>query len=206
MMRKVTITYLGHSCFCLEAEGFRMILDPYEDGTVPGLDNLRAEAEAVFCSHDHFDHNFTKAVTLTGKGKLPCAVTELATDHDDQGGALRGSNTIRIFDFGGLRIAHMGDIGRALRPDEIHALHGVDCLLIPVGGFFTVDAAQAKEMVDQIQPRVTIPMHYRTETSGFDAISRLEDFTGLFDAVVDGGDTLELTENTPAQVLVLHKK
>ena len=71
-MSAVKLTYLGHACFCLEAEGFRTVLDPYHDGMIPGLPPLRVEAEAVFCSHQHDDHNYLPAVTLTErKQKAP---------------------------------------------------------------------------------------------------------------------------------------
>ena len=77
-MSAVKLTYLGHACFCLEAEGFRTVLDPYHDGMIPGLPPLRVEAEAVFCSHQHDDHNYLPAVTLTGRGQEPpYTVTEL---------------------------------------------------------------------------------------------------------------------------------
>ncbi len=201
-MEQVNITYIGHSCFVLEYQGQRIVLDPYEDGSVPGLKNVRLEAEFVYCSHFHYDHGFTGGVKL--HPAVPAfEVEELDTDHDDIGGTQRGKNTVRIFRFGALRVAHLGDLGRLPTEAEYARLAGVDCLLIPVGGFFTIDAATAKEIVDRVQPRVTVPMHYRSVHGGFDVIAPLDDFTKLFPAVEHGGDVLALTEDTPKQVLVL---
>lgn len=203
-MEQVTITYLGHSCFCLEAGGYRTVIDPYIDGMIPGLPPLRVEAEAVYCSHCHDDHNYVQAVRLKETSlPVPYTVEEWITPHDAEGGKRRGMNTVRIFHFGRLRIAHLGDIGRPLTPEEQEKLRGVDCLLIPVGGYYTIDAQQAKEMAREIAPRVIIPMHYRTASSGFPEIALLDAFTKLYPHVRRGGSTLVLTERTPAQVLVL---
>ena len=91
----------------------------------------------------------------------PFTITEIHTWHDDARGTKRGSNCIRIFDDGTYRVAHLGDLGCELEPEQIEALKGLDAVMIPVGGFYTIDAKQAKALIDQIEPRVTIPMHYR---------------------------------------------
>lgn len=205
-MDKVTITYIGHSCFVLEYEGQRVVLDPYEDGSIPGLSNVRLEAEYVYCSHDHHDHGFEDGVELRFAGLPAFTVEELETDHDDEGGTKRGKNIIRIFRFGGLRVAHLGDLGRLPTEEEAERLAGLDCLMIPVGGYFTIDAAIAKKIVDMVQPNVVIPMHYRSEAGSFDVIATLEDFTRLFPEVNRGGNSFELTEDAPQQVLVMEPK
>lgn len=203
-MERITITYLGHACFCLTCQGYRTVVDPYIDGMVPGLPPLRVEAEAVYCSHQHEDHNYVGAVTIREAAiPAPYTVEEFITPHDGESGRLRGMNTVRIFRFGALRVAHMGDVGRPLTDEEVKKLKGVDCLLLPVGGYYTIDAREAKTMAERIQPRVLIPMHYRTRTTGFPEIAPLEDFTGLYPHVEYGGSSLELTTETPEQVLVL---
>jgi len=174
-MKQVKIEYYGHSCFRLCAEGQRIVLDPYEDGSVPGCPNLRLDAEFVYCSHDHHDHNAVQCVSLHDGGDARFTVTELETDHDDAGGSKRGKNMIRIFDFSGVRIAHFGDLGRPLTADETAALQDLDCALIPVGGFFTIDATQAAAITEAIRPRMVIPMHYRTAETGFPVIADIDD-------------------------------
>ena len=193
----------GHSCFTLETTAGTVVVDPYLDGSVPGLAPLRLTADAVYCSHDHRDHGGTQVVALTGK-ESRVEVEELHTWHDDQQGAKRGPNVIHIFQAEGLRVAHLGDLGCALEPEQLEALKHLDALLIPVGGFYTIDARQAKALVDQLSPRVTVPMHYRGESFGYDVIGPLEDYLALCGDVVHyPGNVLELTGDTPAQTAVL---
>lgn len=179
-MKQVRIDYFGHSCFRLSCDDQRIVLDPYADGCVPGCPPLRLDAEFVYCSHDHHDHNAIQCVTLHDGGAPKFTLTELETDHDDAGGSQRGKNVIRIFDFGGVRIAHFGDLGRALTVEETAALHGVDCAMIPVGGFFTIDAPRAAAIAADIGARMVIPMHYRTETTGFDVIADIDEAMHAF--------------------------
>ena len=193
----------GHSCFTLATEAGTLVIDPYEDGSVPGLSPLHLEADAVYCSHEHRDHGNRAAVALSGK---PCAVEveELATWHDEVQGAKRGPNTMRIFSAEGLRVAHLGDLGCGLTPEQAEALSGLDALLIPVGGFYTIDAGQAKAVVDQLKPRGVVPMHYRGKDFGYEVIGSVEDFLALQSGVVRyEGNVLELTQDTPAQTAVL---
>ena len=81
----------------------------------------------------------------------------------------------------GLRVAHLGDLGHALSEEQLAALGTVDVLLIPVGGYYTIDAATAAEQVRALRPKLTIPMHYRGEGFGYDVIGPVEDFTAQFD-------------------------
>ncbi len=203
-MDSVNIIYLGHACFVLEAGGYRTVIDPYRHGMVPGLPDLQVEAEAVYCSHEHDDHNYVQAVSLQPTMlPVPYVVETIIVPHDDAQGSKRGMNKIHIFNFGELRIAHMGDIGRALTPEEQEKLCGLNALLIPVGGYYTIDSGQAHEMVEQLKPRVAIPMHYRTDTTGFSEIAHLVDFTDRFGNVVHGGNSLTVTKDTKKQIHIL---
>ena len=204
-MDQVMITTFGHACFRLEYEGYRIVIDPYRHGMIPGLPELNLEAEVVYCSHIHDDHAFSEAVNLIDReGLLPWTVEEFITPHDDQFGALRGWNVARIFCFGDLRVAHLGDIG--CKPDEnlLERLKGVDCLLIPVGGTYTIDAQQAKTIADAVAPKVCIPMHYRTDSYGFDNIAHLDEFVKLYDAVNCMDGSFLLSHETEKQILVLN--
>lgn len=180
-MEAVKIEYLGHACFRLGWGGQRIVLDPYADGMIPGCPPLRTEADFVYCSHQHDDHNAVQNVRINDGGAPRFTVTELETDHDDAGGSQRGKNTVRIFDFDGIRVAHFGDLGRMLTETELGMLQGLDCALLPVGGFFTIDAAVAARIVRELQPRMVIPMHYRTETSGFDVLADIDEAMHAFD-------------------------
>ena len=199
----MNITWLGHSCFMLEADGFRVLLDPYNE--VPGLPAAEAEADAVYCSHSHFDHAYTEKVRLTSGKTNPFAVTEVQTFHDDQGGALRGNNVIRKFTAGGVSVAHFGDLGHPLSPAQLEALGSCDAVLIPVGGFYTIDAPTAKAVAEATGAPVVVPMHYRNGPVGFDVLGTLEDFTGLYPAerVKRYGSTLTVEKGMEPQVAVL---
>ena len=197
------LKWLGHSCFLIQADGWTVVFDPYQDGSVPGWAPVRAAADAVFCSHDHGDHNAKELVTLSGR-ELPLKVETLATYHDDKRGLLRGKNTIHILHGEGMRVAHLGDLGHMPDKKTMAALKNVDALLIPVGGYFTIDAAQAKALADETGARVVIPMHYRTAFAGYDVIGTLDAFTALCDNVrVYESDCFELRADTPSQTAVL---
>lgn len=199
------IKWHGHSCFEVTAEGCTVLFDPYADGSVPGLGPLRLAGDALFCSHGHRDHNGAETVSLSGR-PLSLGVETIHTFHDDKGGTLRGENTIHILHGEGLRLAHMGDIGCPLTAEQLKKLKNVDALLIPVGGYYTIGAAQAAEMATQIAPRVLIPMHYRLGDMGYDVIGTLDDFTALAPVTpvtYYPGNTMDLTPETPAQTAVL---
>lgn len=199
------IQWLGHSCFKIASDGHSIVLDPYADGKVPGLRPLRAKANEVFCSHDHGDHNAAGLVRLLPEGEPSrFAINKVESAHDDEGGRLRGMNTIHVLEENGIRVAHLGDLGAALTSGQIEAIGPLDAVLIPVGGHYTVDAATAKAICDALAPTVIIPMHYRSEAFGYEEIAPLEVFLRLVDnVVVYDGDTVEITRGMPKQVAVL---
>lgn len=202
--QSIRITWLGHACFQVTCEGYTILLDPYTDNYVPGLAPLEAKANQVLCSHGHADHNAVDVIAVEEKDGSPFHITEISTYHDDQAGALRGINTIRVIDNGALRIAHLGDLGCELTPDQKAQLAGLDAVMVPVGGYYTIDAKQAEKLMKEISPKVIIPMHYRSERFGYDVLGTLDAFTDLFDVVVEyPGNTLELTADTEPHVAIL---
>ncbi len=198
------IEWLGHACFRLSSARSRVVLDPYEDGRVPGLGLLRTDAEVVLCSHDHGDHNAVGCVHITG-----CAcdfeIETLDSFHDEQEGALRGTNKIHILSDGELRVAHLGDLGHWPSEAVCEKLRGLDALLLPVGGYYTIDAATAHRLAEALQPRVVVPMHYRLPLKfGYKEIGTLRDFLALrADVVKYDGNALELCKDISAQTAVL---
>ena len=178
------IVYVGHACFLVRFKtGFSVCFDPYKPGSVPGLTAPNVVADEVFCSHSHDDHGDFGAVSspddrYTG----PEAETEIIkTFHDDVQGAARGRNNITIVKVRGEKAVHMGDIGCDLTEEQIDRIRGCDLLMIPVGGFFTINCRQAFRMVQQTEPKAVVPMHYRGKGFGYDVISGREEFVELFE-------------------------
>lgn len=199
----MVLKWNGHSCFTLETSQGSVVFDPYEDGSVPGLAPLHLSADVVLCSHDHRDHNAKQVVALTGRTPS-FQVETLSTYHDPVQGTLRGPNTIHIISTVGMRLIHLGDLGCSLAPEQEARLEGADVLLVPVGGYYTIDASQAQALVQSLAPRIVVPMHYRSDSFGYDVIAPLEDFLALRgDVVRYSSNTLELTPDTPSQTAVL---
>ena len=174
----MTITWCGHACFLLESSCGSVVFDPYAPGKVPGWKLPALTVAKGVCSHGHADHSGAEGVKLTGRtftGKL----TQIPSFHDDRRGALRGENLITLVEAEGLRVVHMGDIGCVLTAEQIDALGRVDVLMIPVGGHYTVDAAQAREIAKALGAAIVIPMHYRGRGFGYDVIGTVEPFLKL---------------------------
>lgn len=169
----IEVIWHGHSCFEVRDAEKAVVFDPYME--VPGYGVLDLKADLVLVSHEHDDHNARNRVALSGR-RVNIPVEVIETCHDPEGGKLRGGNKIHIIDFSGKRIAHFGDLGRDLRPEELEKLTGLDVVLIPVGGFYTIDGGQAARIVRAIKPDVTVPMHYYDGVSGWNKTSGVQPF------------------------------
>ena len=130
----------GHACFKIIDDDISLILDPYRDGSVPGL-NLPKELDAnyVFKSHDHYDHDALNKVKIIRNDKS-LNMMEIDLPHDDVNGAKRGRSIARLFKFSDYSICHMGDIGDVNAVINCDALKGVDIVLCPINGFYTISA------------------------------------------------------------------
>lgn len=173
----VTLEWYGHAFVRLTSpEGVRVAMDPF--GEI-GYPMPTVEAEVVTISHGHADHNNAWLVggnpvvllglTPGGKDWSPIrhrlkdvAITSVPVYHDDQEGRLRGKNTIVVVELGGLRVAHLSDMGHLPTEAQYRALGRVDILLVPVGGKFSIDGRQAREILERLKPRVALPIHYKT--------------------------------------------
>ena len=170
------IEYLGHACFRLDDQ---LVIDPYKDGSVPGLEPLRVTAAKVICTHGHADHSGVECVELDG-GECNLEISEVASWHDDAGGSLRGPNTIFVItSASGEKLVHLGDLGHFPDDEQLAAISDADYLLIPVGGYYTIDAEMAAKICEACRPRCIIPMHYRTAESGYPEIATVDEFLRL---------------------------
>lgn len=178
------IKYLGHSAFVLTSDtGLKIVTDPYETSPSLTYGEITESADVVTVSHGHLDHSNVAAVkgnpevvrrvgSSTAKGM---EFKGIAGYHDDAGGRMKGNNVMFCFELDGIKVCHLGDLGHRLDDKQLAEMGRVDIVLIPVGGFFTIDARTATEVCDQLKPRVIIPMHYRTEKS-FPETSGVDEF------------------------------
>ena len=184
------IEYLGHSCFALtNAQGIKIITDPYTGVGYELPQDLYADILTV--SHGHFDHNYTTAVkgvkrvfdTPVNERVADVAIQGFSTYHDDKQGALRGKNVVFIMEIDGIRVCHLGDLGEPHTKTLAERIGKVDVLLIPVGGRYTIDAAQAKVFVENIAPKIVIPMHYRPQDGTIDITDAKAFLQGYADVI-----------------------
>ena len=195
------LQYLGHACFRIISEmGTTVVCDPY-DGNMVGFDMARVRCDVVTVSHHHGDHDCMDGILgnpavldeVISCAADDVAVESYATFHDDERGAKRGSNLVFSFLVDGLKVVHMGDVG-CLDEEIAKKIKGCDVLLLPVGGTFTVDAKGAKWYVDQAQPKIVVPMHYKTDEHSF-TVDGVEKFLAQFssaDITRSESDTLTL--------------
>jgi uncharacterized protein (TIGR03437 family) len=193
----VKITWVGQACFVVQSEGGpNVIADPPAANIGYPLPQLAADA--VLVTHNHGDHNNVAGVRgspavvdgrpTTERAEMSAAglpFVLIPGFHDNQNGAARGRNTIVQWTQAGLRFAHFGDYGQdALTDAQLADLRDLDIVFVPAGGFFTIDAQQAAALVNQLRPRVTIPMHYRTALGGPAQLAGLPAAASPFGAVV----------------------
>lgn len=170
----MNISYFGHSCFKIEEkindENIVIVTDPFNKEVGFKVPNI--EADIVTVSHDHSDHNNVSAlrknpfvIDCAGEFDVKGVIIEgIRSSH----GGERGDNIIYRIDIEGLSLAHLGDLGESLNSKQMDKLGGIDILFIPVGGKYTLDAKKALEVISQIEPRIVIPMHYKTKDSKID--------------------------------------
>ena len=167
------ITWYGHSCFRLTERSYGMVVtDPY-DNKVIGYDPLKLKAEIVTVSHDAPGHNNSDAVkgtthVLTGPGEFEIGgvfITAVQTDSAGKKTKDVTRNTIYVFDYDGITVAHLGDLQKIPTQSEIELLGTVNVALVPVGGGNSLNAAKAAEVVSMLEPNLVIPMHYSTPDS-----------------------------------------
>lgn len=189
------IRWYGHACFLMESENeTKVLIDPF-DGSV-GYEVPELTADIVTVSHDHYDHNYTEKVQGNPTIIKDAAQYEIQgikiqgfpAFHDDVKGAERGPNIIYVFEMDGLRICHLGDLGHLLSNSQLEEIGPIDILMVPVGGTFTIDAKQAVAAIEQLEPKLAIPMHFKTP-----AISMPIDPVDKFLKTIGKGEVLDTT-------------
>ena len=157
------LVYLGHSAFLIESSNYKLVTDPYQNGSVPNMTFPKIEeVDAVFCSHEHADHNARELVKIKNNPS-PVKAVSVKVPHDKENGAKRGMNMINMFDVDGYKVVHLGDTGCCLDEETLAPFANCDVLLAPINGFFTIGPNELKLIAKTIKPRILIPMHYFME-------------------------------------------
>jgi L-ascorbate metabolism protein UlaG (beta-lactamase superfamily) len=183
------ITWYGHSCFRLTERNYATVVtDPFDHKAV-GYDALKLKAEIVTVSHDAPGHSNVDAVkgtthVLTGAGEFEIGgvfITAVQTVGAGKKGKDKTRNTLYVFDYDGITVAHMGDMQDTPTQGEVEALGTINVLLVPVGGGSSLNAAKAAEIVSMLEPNLVIPMHYSTPdaTVSLDSLNKFLKEMGL---------------------------
>ena len=211
------ITWHGLSCFRLTERGLATVVtDPYDHNAV-GFEPLKLRGEIVSVSHDAPGHNFVKSVkehsrVITGPGEFEIGgvfITGVQTNKKSKSSTKELRNTLYVFDYDGVTVAHLGDVQRVPSQTEIENLGGVNVVLVPVGGGGGLNAAKAAEIVSLLEPGFVIPMHYEVPESNLqlDPLNRFIKEMGV--GTVEPIPSLKVTRSTvpsEARVVVLEYK
>jgi L-ascorbate metabolism protein UlaG (beta-lactamase superfamily) len=198
------ITWYGHSCFRLaERSMATVVTDPF-DSAVTGYEALKLKADIVTVSHNVPGHGNVSAVkgkshVLTGPGEYEIGgvfITGVQTNGYSKRTSDEPRNTLYVFDYNGVTVAHLGDLRRVPSQTEIEALGTMHVALVPVGGGGGLSASKAAEVVSLLEPGIVIPMHYGTPASllKLAPLSKFLKEMGL--AKVDQQDMLKITQAT----------
>ena len=190
----------GHSCFLMTSnEGVRIITDPFATGI--GYPEPNVEADIVTVSHSHYDHN--KVEVLKGTFQ----VLDKPGEYEQKGiqvkgilsshGHILGKNVIFKYVMDNIHICHLGDLGKALNEDQIHAIGKVDILFIPIGGGgMVLSPKKAMKVIEQLKPNTVIPMHYKTKalSNRFFLLKDEKEFLSYVNTVYTGIKEIEVDE------------
>jgi len=197
----IKLKWFGHSFWQITADNITIVIDPFTD---IGYDmNIDVSADVLISSHDHFDHNNIdlikgNSLILRNQGKFLHAgeTFELfKVWHDKQEGKQLGENLLIKFTTQGKSFLHCGDLGHIPSSDIIQKIKNIDILMIPVGGVFTIDAAEATELIKLIKPKVIFPMHYQTPALNFE-LNSLADFLADYSQIIRSDDNeIELSDD-----------
>ncbi len=209
------VKFLGHAAFKITSEaGVSIITDPYERGEKINYGAINEPADIVTVSHEHADHS--NAAGVPGKPRVikgaasaevnGIKIRGLASFHDEEKGKKRGNNVVFCFEIDGMRVCHVGDLGHQLTNAQIVEMGRVDILMVPVGGFYTIDSNAATRLCNAVAPKVIIPMHFKTPKCGL-PIAPVDDFLkGKRNVTLIEGSETEFKRDklpTTTQIIVL---
>lgn len=177
----LNIEWLGHSSFKLIYNDYQIVIDPFADNIIPGLKGVKEEAHLILCSHEHRDHNARECVMLLPQTTNPFNLIEIESYHDNNHGHDRGRNKIVVLQDSSIKLIHLGDIGCIPEIDMLEKMQKPDVLFVPIGGHYTLNREDIVRLIHMVQPKVIVPMHYKSNGFGPNVIGTLDEFTSLMD-------------------------
>ena len=202
------IVNLGHACYLLKSNILSVVIDPYRNRSVPHLKLPRVEANYVFCSHDHYDHDAKNLITIVPTSEQ-LNIKTVVVPHDHHSGEHRGLNTMHFLDIDGYRILHTGDLGCIPSKEVLEQMKNIDILLAPINGFYTISAKELKEIMDIVNPKITIPMHYfkKENNSGYPDGCQIDEFKSLVGDYLEVDDyEIDVDDNLFENRVIIFKK
>lgn len=193
------IKYIGHSSFFIKTKTAKIVTDPFNP-SMTGLKFPKTEADVVTISHNHADHNYVEGVKdspliIDWPGefeKNEVRITGYSGFHDNKQGGERGSNIMYKFETENISMLHCGDLGHLLTDAVIEEIGAIDILFIPTGGFYTINAEEAVKVLQEIEPSIVIPMHYKQPGMNEQHFAELQDVNTFLKAVgADGTEPIE---------------
>lgn len=212
------VTWYGHACFGLRSDsGLLLVTDPYNPthyGPSFTYASIGEEPDIVTLSHHHPDHGYPEqfanlpvVIDTPGEHEVEgIDILGIPAFHDSSRGEERGADIIFVITVDGLRVAHLGDLGAPLTAGQVSAIGQLDLLMLPVGGTFTIDWRQAGKVVETLNPKITIPMHYRTDKCSFniDGVGKfIAGKQNVIQADTTHIDLGEYVEDHPGSIVVL---
>lgn len=205
------LEYFGHSCFrIITNKGICIVTDPYTKVGYELPEGILTDIALV--SHGHFDHNCVTGlrgarIIVQNAGKYTFDYVEIEgfeCNHDEKGGLLRGKNVVFTVKVDGITVCHLGDLGEPCSKEILEKIGKPDVLLIPIGGTYTIDAKEAKKYIENIAPKIAIPMHYKPMDGTLD-ITDEKGFLALFDEVIPApkNQALDVKEYLTDQMQIL---
>jgi len=204
------LTWYGQSCFKIKDKNISIITDPY--GEI-GLDLPKISADIVTISHGHFDHNAKEKIEgepfiINSPGEYEVKgvfIDGIGSEHDKKKGEIFGANTIFVFHLEDLVVCHLGDLGEKLDSQKLDQIGNVDVLLVPVGGKFTLDVESIVNVINEIEPKIVIPMHYKIEGLNIelDDVAKFKEAIGAEATEVEGALKLQ-KKDLPEEGMLVH--
>lgn len=179
------IKYLGHSSFLIRSKDAKLIIDPFDSSI--GIKFPKSEADIVAVTHQHIDHNASGQIQgnpliidMPGEyEKKGVRIFGYRYFHDKKKGLERGGVVLYKIETEGISILHCGDLGAIPEDSLVDQIDGIDILMLPVGGTYTIDSAEAMEVIKKFEPSIILPMHFNSTSLNqnmFGKLAPLSDF------------------------------